>query len=546
MTEKYVVEVAAPLEGESDAVANQLARILKLDLARVASLISRLPDVVTRPVSHREATVVVERFTQAGLQAHIRPAESAVRAAPAVKQVTRESATAAGVFPAEVAGPVLHEGTHFDDTDLGGGPGSSAAFDNAFDEPILVTDVRPEPLLDSGNAAHEPALSAPIRREPAADAAARPASIPAASRVQQPGDISPADLQARLQRTAQTSSIRTPDKAAAAEGTHRSSSASGTAVMEAAGPNAAAAPSPTIVAAAPATPGEAAAQRAARTRGGTPRRGSLQAKLVSLAVIPVLLTIIGALAATWYTARPALYQQRLDSARNPAIATAASLSSAFEQVAGDSATATGGIDYLQLQSTILITRQAFPREDIAFIIATDTNGDPLPGFFAGAQSLATGTVELQTAIRDRALAAIAAGPSARTGRQDQTSQLLTSGNTNVEIVAQPLIVNNMPVGAIVVGVTDLAVTTQVNRILVNVLLFSLVPLLLAILIAVVRARRLTGSVLLLTEKADQISRGNLDERIEVRSNDELDDLSEALERMRVSMKGALERLRRRR
>ena len=36
-----------------------------------------------------------------------------------------------------------------------------------------------------------------------------------------------------------------------------------------------------------------------------------------------------------------------------------------------------GIDYLQLQSTILITRQSFPREDIAFIIATDTLGNPI-------------------------------------------------------------------------------------------------------------------------------------------------------------------------
>lgn len=501
MTEKYVVEVAAPLPGESDAAAAQLARILKLDLARVASLINRLPDVVTRPVSHREATVVVERFTQAGLKAHLRPAQLAAEGFSAV-------------LPAAEPARTPHAGTHFTETDLDAGSGRGSSF-GAADELILVTDA--------------------------------PAQQPASA---QPGDISPADLQARLQRAAQGSS-QAAFSDSGAQSTPQStpgSAASTSAVADTPRPATVATPSPTIVAAAPSTPGEVAAQQAARTRkNGKRRRGSLQAKLIYLAVIPVLLTIVGALAATWYTARPALYQQLLDSARNPAIATAASLSSAFEQVATDGAIAAGGIDYLQLQSTILITRQAFPREDIAFIIATDTNGDPLPGFFAGAQSLTTGTIELQTAIRDRAIAAIAAGPSARAGgRQDQTSQLLTSGNTSVEIVAQPLIVNNAAVGAIVVGVTDLAVTQQVNRILVNVLLFSLLPLLLAILIAIMRARKLTGSVLSLTEKADQISRGNLDERIEVRSNDELDDLSEALERMRVSMKGALERLRRRR
>ena len=74
----------------------------------------------------------------------------------------------------------------------------------------------------------------------------------------------------------------------------------------------------------------------------------------------------------------------------------------------------------------------------------------------------------------------------------------------------------------------------------------LIPLLLAIFIAATRARRLTNNVLTLTQKADEISRGDLAEPVSLRSNDELDDLSAALERMRVSMSGALERLRRRR
>ena len=50
----------------------------------------------------------------------------------------------------------------------------------------------------------------------------------------------------------------------------------------------------------------------------------------------------------------------------------------------------------------------------------------------------------------------------------------------------------------------------------------------------------------LTQRADDISRGELEEQVEFRSDDELDDLAAALERMRISMRGALERLRRRR
>jgi HAMP domain-containing protein len=272
------------------------------------------------------------------------------------------------------------------------------------------------------------------------------------------------------------------------------------------------------------------------------RRGSLRRKLLAVAIIPTLLTVAGALLVTWLTARPALYDQLLDTARNPAIATAASLSSALE---GE--IEAGTIDYLQLQETIQLTRQAFQRQNISFIVATDTAGNPLSGWFVGAESLTADVVALQNAIRDQAVSAVALGTTAQTGQSSvPTAQLVGTGGTRIEIVAQPLLSQDQPFGAVVVGVTDQEVVRQVQQILLNILLFSLIPVALAILIAVGRARGLSRNVLYLTEKADQISRGDLDASVELRSNDELDDLSEALERMRISMKEALDRLRRRR
>ncbi len=272
------------------------------------------------------------------------------------------------------------------------------------------------------------------------------------------------------------------------------------------------------------------------------RRGSLRSKLLSTAILPVILTIVGALAATWFTARPALYDQLLESARNPAIATAATLSSTLERAGGE------GIDHLQLLETILITRQAFARQNLSFILATDPEGNPYSGSFLGGTSFPEQSLELQNAVRERAVHAVQQGSTDRTGWAEEgaTTTVPAAGGQRIEIVAQPLMSGSTPIGAVVVGVTDQAVTEQVNRIVINVLLFSLVPLLLAILIAAWRARRLTNNVLTLTRKADEISRGDLDEPVDVRSNDELDDLSAALERMRVSMSGALERLRRRR
>lgn len=59
MAEKYVVDVAAPAESEAPAVAEQLAGLLKIDVNKVRSLIRRLPDVVTKPITEQEAELVV-------------------------------------------------------------------------------------------------------------------------------------------------------------------------------------------------------------------------------------------------------------------------------------------------------------------------------------------------------------------------------------------------------------------------------------------------------------------------------------------------------
>ena len=404
--DRYVVEIRSRPHDEEEA-ARKLAAAFKVDAGKVQGLLRRLPDVVTKAVSHAEAEAVARRFREAGLEAVVRPADT-------------------------------------------------------------------------------PAPPAPT---PPPDAV----------------EMSAAELQREL-------------------------AARQRARLE---------PTPLVTGSSPSTevePRETVAEPRRR------RRGSLRRKLLAVAIIPTLLTVAGALLVTWLTARPALYDQLLDTARNPAIATAASLSSVLE--GGIEA---GTIDYLQLQETIQLTRQAFQRQNISFIVATDTAGNPLSGWFVGAESLTADVVALQNAIRDQAVSAVALGTTAQTGQSSvPTAQLVGTGGTRIEIVAQPLLSQDRPFGAVVVGVTDDEVARQVQQILVNILLFSLIPVALAILIAVGRARGLSRNVLYLTEKADQISRGDLDASVDLRSNDELDDLSEALERMRISMKEALDRLRRRR
>ncbi|MBB6097512.1 HAMP domain-containing protein [Deinobacterium chartae] len=71
-------------------------------------------------------------------------------------------------------------------------------------------------------------------------------------------------------------------------------------------------------------------------------------------------------------------------------------------------------------------------------------------------------------------------------------------------------------------------------------------LLLSTLIAISTARRISQPILALVSAADEISLGKLDQPVTRSSNDEIGDLAEALERMRLSLSAAIDRLRRRR
>ncbi|HNC46267.1 MAG TPA: HAMP domain-containing protein, partial [Acidobacteriota bacterium] len=68
---------------------------------------------------------------------------------------------------------------------------------------------------------------------------------------------------------------------------------------------------------------------------------------------------------------------------------------------------------------------------------------------------------------------------------------------------------------------------------------------LAIFAAFYFSQRLTQPIILLTEASNRISLGELDEAIAVGGSDEIGQLAESLERMRISLKSAIERLRRR-
>jgi HAMP domain-containing protein len=109
-------------------------------------------------------------------------------------------------------------------------------------------------------------------------------------------------------------------------------------------------------------------------------------------------------------------------------------------------------------------------------------------------------------------------------------------------VAQP----SSPGDVVTVGVLTNSSLDAVRRLTLLIAAVVVVGVLIAALILSVVASQLLRPIVQLSRVADQISLGKLEQPIEMNRNDEIGQLAESLERMRISLLAALERLRRRR
>ena len=103
-----------------------------------------------------------------------------------------------------------------------------------------------------------------------------------------------------------------------------------------------------------------------------------------------------------------------------------------------------------------------------------------------------------------------------------------------------------PLYSIVVGVPGDAAFAQLRNTLLLILSVALLAFIVAALLAARTARLVVQPIERLVLAADAISMGDLDQPVTVERNDEIGDLAQALERMRLSLEAAMERLRKRR
>ena len=101
-------------------------------------------------------------------------------------------------------------------------------------------------------------------------------------------------------------------------------------------------------------------------------------------------------------------------------------------------------------------------------------------------------------------------------------------------------------GYIRVGMKQEYIDNAVSEI--NFLIISIIGgiTLLGILVVLILAHRIISPIIYLTKRADDISQGKLDERVVVNTKDEIQNLGQALERLRESVVIALDRLKKRR
>ena len=118
----------------------------------------------------------------------------------------------------------------------------------------------------------------------------------------------------------------------------------------------------------------------------------------------------------------------------------------------------------------------------------------------------------------------------------------TAGGKEYYIALSPLIdYSGKAVGFLGIFMDRTAVLAKIKRtLIINIAVYMSILLLVSVVINLSLRKSVINPVIALTNAADAVSMGKLANKIEIRSNDELETLAKSLDRMRVSMKKLLE------
>jgi len=256
-------------------------------------------------------------------------------------------------------------------------------------------------------------------------------------------------------------------------------------------------------------------------------------KIFSISSTTALLLFLANMALFWFAIRPILQEQLIMARLEPSLVASASLS--------DNVTISN--NSLQVSPQLLTQLvKTIDSKSIDFLVISDINANTVSNWHP---NFAIDNNLKQEIIKQAKLAI-----KGNTGiyKQDSTANFIQKIiNPNaISIAYQPLLKDSQIVGATILGIANTSINNLLNRIFLIWLVLSLIPLALSQLISALRSHKIAKNIIQIGRAADEISRGNLSNEIEMQTNDELQYIGNALERLRVSMSEALIRLRRRR
>lgn len=99
------------------------------------------------------------------------------------------------------------------------------------------------------------------------------------------------------------------------------------------------------------------------------------------------------------------------------------------------------------------------------------------------------------------------------------------------------------VGYVRIGMRKSYIDAEIEKTIFWVLITIGASVIFSVILAYLLVNSITKPIVSLTESADKVSMGNLSSNVQIDRRDEIGDLGEAIERMRESLKAAIERLR---
>ena len=280
----------------------------------------------------------------------------------------------------------------------------------------------------------------------------------------------------------------------------------------------------------------------------TLERGGLRRRVALSSILPALLTLVVMGVAMLVTTIPLLRAQQAARAADAAHAEASTLEALTGGMPLDSQTLQTALVDLARRSEAVLGGGG-----VRLMVVTDATGAPLAGWYGPATTPAAMPPDVRQQVSGKALSAVAGQVQSSEGLAKSlqatlktTFAMLGLGVAGDVYGSAPVMSAGHAIGAVVVGVQPVSASALVGNAFLTTLLVGLVPLLIAILVALALTRGLRSQVSYLLGAADRISRGDLEEPVGLDSNDELGQLARAIERMRVSLQEGMERLRNRR